>query len=248
MFQGDTFDWAGLEDRVDLEGYVEPSAARSLVGYFRDCAIATQRGLNLRDVFDDRDAQVLSVPPDAWEAGIGEGFTVDGKAAVDLAVANQVNPQEKPLVMGVLFVVGRYAKATRRTQTYCAPLLVAAVSQTSDAASASFFIEGDVALNLSLLASLCDVDALFAAKGRSLPKWWGADGNLCMAGTPSVPFADSDPPEHLVERLVRRMRSDVQAKSLERAVLEGHHKMTTRAARPVGIGREGDAVLPNEVA
>jgi hypothetical protein len=43
---GLTLDWAGLEDRVELEGYVEPSPAGSLVSYFRDCAIATQRGLD----------------------------------------------------------------------------------------------------------------------------------------------------------------------------------------------------------
>jgi hypothetical protein len=41
---GENLDWAGLEDRIDLEGYIDASAARSLIGYFRDCAVATQRG------------------------------------------------------------------------------------------------------------------------------------------------------------------------------------------------------------
>lgn len=153
-----TPDWAGLEERTEQAGYVEETVARSLVSYFRDCAVATQRGLNVRDVFGESDAQVLVVPGTAWNAAASEGYVAEGKAAVDLAVANQVNPLEKPLVLGALFVVGRHSAGPGRLRSYCAPLLVASVAQTSDSDSATFVLEGDIGLNLNLLADLADVD------------------------------------------------------------------------------------------
>lgn len=59
------FDWAGLESEVAQIGFVPESATRNLVGYFRDCAVASQRGLKLLNVFDDPAAQIVPAPVDA---------------------------------------------------------------------------------------------------------------------------------------------------------------------------------------
>jgi hypothetical protein len=151
------YDWAGLTERVDRDAFIEQTVARRLVGYFRDCAVATQRGLSVHNV-EDREAHVLPVGIDGWETACGDGYVVPGREALNLALANQVNPFEKPLVMGALFVVGRYRKGSSPSKNFCAPLLVASVSQSCDAATATFVVDGDVGLNLPLLASLCDVD------------------------------------------------------------------------------------------
>jgi hypothetical protein len=84
-----------------------------------------------------------------------DGLRLTGRDAVDLAVANQLNPSEKPLLLGALFVTGRYTRPTSKTPTrYCAPLLTASVTQEQDPTSATFTLAGDVGLNLALLADL----------------------------------------------------------------------------------------------
>lgn len=152
-------DWAGLSQEMGQQGHVEPTESSNLVGYFRDCTVASQRSLALRNVFEVSDAQCISVPNDAWLAAIDEGLTTPGKAALNLALANRVSPFEKPLVMGALFVVGRYTPGPGRPRAYCAPLLVGSVSQSTEGTSVTFLLEGDVALNLPLLAELAGVDA-----------------------------------------------------------------------------------------
>lgn len=154
------FDWAGLEDDVDVV-HVEPSVARSLIGYFRDCAVVNQRSLKLHDVFDDPNAGVLGIADGTWDELASDGLHLEGREAMRLALTNQAAGRDKPILVGALFVVGRYRPPGRpgRPSTICAPLLLGNVAQTHDAASASFLLEGDVALNLSLLALLTSVDA-----------------------------------------------------------------------------------------
>ena len=156
--QEDEFDWAGLEAEVEQVGYVEESNTSKLVNYFRDCAVSNQRTLKLFNIFDDRDAQVLSVPADAWDSAVGDGIQIEGRDAVNIALTNQGNPLEKPLMLGALFVIGRYRRANGRMGTACSPLLLGSASQSPEPTSATFMLESDVSLNLSLLAELSGVD------------------------------------------------------------------------------------------
>src|SRR4030042_5448496 len=97
----DPKDFSFLHDFIGLEGHKlpraleRPTTASALVAYFRDCAVATQRSLNLRDVFDSKDAIVLDAPPNAWEQAADGTLRFEGKDAVDLAMANRIAPIEK---------------------------------------------------------------------------------------------------------------------------------------------------------
>jgi hypothetical protein len=156
--EGDNLDWAGLDAEVAQVGYVAESTTRNLVGYFRDCAVANQRGLKLLNIFGESDAQVLGVPANAWDDAVADGLVVEGRDALNLAMANEISPFDKPLMLGALFVVGRLAGRAGRPKTICAPLLVGSISQTREATGATFVLEGDVGVNLSLLADLIGVD------------------------------------------------------------------------------------------
>ena len=152
-------EWAGLSGEQPPQAADERSEANDLVAYFRDCAVASQRSLAQRNVFEANDAQCLALPLSAWSDLVEDGLFMPGKAALDLALANKVNPFEKPLVAGALFIVGRHAIKGGRTRPYFAPLLVGTVSNSIEGTGVTLFLEGDVGLNLTVLAELAGVDA-----------------------------------------------------------------------------------------
>ncbi|MFQ5873257.1 MAG: AAA domain-containing protein [Dehalococcoidia bacterium] len=176
-------EFIGLEGHRLPQAVEKPSIASALVAYFRDCAVATQRSLNLRDVFESKDAIVLDAPPDAWEQAINGTLRFEGKDAVDLAMANQIAPIEKPVALGGVFIVGRHKTGVGKVQRYCAPLLVASASIESDGVGATVSFEGDVAVNLWPLAELIgieDEDEMFQRF------------EVILAGVPEAPFDDSE--------------------------------------------------------
>ena len=175
-------EFIGLEGRRVPQTANEPTMASALVAYFRDCAVATQRSLNLRDVFESTDATVLDAPPDAWDQAINGTLRFEGKDAVDLAMANRIAPIEKPVALGGLFIVGRQRTGAGRVHRYCAPLLVASASIESDGVGATVSLEGDAALNLAPLSELMgieDEDEMFQRF------------EAVLAAVPEAPFDDS---------------------------------------------------------
>lgn len=185
----DPKDFRFLDEFIGLEGHrvpravEKPSVASALLAYFRDCAVATQRSLNLRDVFESKDAIVLDAPPDAWEQAINGTLRFEGKDAVGLAMANRIDPIEKPVALGALFIVGRHKRGVGTMHRYCAPLLVGSASIESDGVGANVSLEGqgDVALNLSPLAELIgveDEDEMFQRF------------EVVLAAVPEAPFDD----------------------------------------------------------
>jgi len=192
-----------LHDFIGLEGHrlpralEKPTTASALVAYFRDCAVATQRSLNLRDVFDSKDAIVLDAPPNAWEQAIDGTLRFEGKDAVDLAMANRIAPIEKPVALGGLFIVGRHKTGVGKVQRYCAPLLVASASIESDGVGATVSLEGegDVALNLSPLAELMGIDD----EDEMFQRF-----EVILAAVPEAPFDDAD-----LDRLCQILRTNL---------------------------------------
>lgn len=170
--------------------------ASALVAYFRDCAVATQRSLNLRDVFESKDASVLDAPPDAWDRAADGMLRFEGKDAIDLAMANRIAPIEKPVALGGLFIVGRHKPSAGKVHRYCAPLLVASASIESDGVGATVSFEGDVALNFPPLAELMgieDEDEMFQRFG------------VILALVPEAPFDDSE-----IDRFCQVLRTNLE--------------------------------------
>jgi superfamily I DNA/RNA helicase/very-short-patch-repair endonuclease len=178
-------DWAGLGDEREPDPTAATSTVGRLAGYFRDCALATSRGTRLFDVFAGKDAQLLDLTADAFGYLTDEGLSAVGKAPLDLAVANEANPDECSILVGALFLVGRHRPSGAASKRVCAPLVFGRARASHDLTGATFTLESELQLNLPLLADILDIDA--ENEDEVLLRL-----NHLLDVTPDVPFDDAE--------------------------------------------------------
>jgi superfamily I DNA/RNA helicase len=219
--------WIGLEEaspEVDPSGQADTAVGR-LVGYFRDCAFATSRGTRLFDVFASKDAQLLDLSPAAFANVTDDGLRLSGKEPVALAMVHEQNPGESAILVGALFLVGRHRPAGGgSSRRVCAPLVFGRARVEHDLTGASFMLESEMQLNLSLLSEVLDIDA--DNEDEMLLRL-----NHLLEVTPDAPF-DDDEVAHFMSSLSVGFELPFEIKpwyGLTEAVL------AEEAAKPDGI-------------
>jgi very-short-patch-repair endonuclease len=179
-------EWFGLDDDVPEP---DPNQADTVVGrltgYFRDCALATSRGTRLFDVFASKDGQLLDLTADGFQNLTDEGLQLDGKGPLDLAMQHEQSPTESAVLVGALFIVGRHRSSGVSSRRVCAPLVFGSARVEHDLTGASFMLESELQLNLSLLAAVLDIDG--DNEDEMLLRL-----NQLLDVTPDAPFDDEE--------------------------------------------------------